>query len=131
MLGWWEHYCNFDRGYKQKRHGQIFEKTHGLRKLYISFFFAVLNSSTQNIQFPKNQTHYTYSLCSGSKDKGCKNLAHTSKTRQVKHSKWLQLPGSRFDCYFSRLQRIECKETVARKDVRLKLPLCCHYWNTC
>jgi len=51
------------------------------------FFFAVFNSSTQNIQFRKNQTHCTYSLCSGCKDKDCKNLAHTSKTRQVKHPK--------------------------------------------
>jgi len=84
------------------------------------------------MQFPKNQTHYTYSPCSGRKDRGWKNLAHTSKTRQVKHPKWLQLPGSRFDfCYFSLLQRIERNETVARKDVRFKLPLCCHYWNTC
>jgi len=31
------------------------------------------------------------------KDKGCKNLAHTSKTRQVKHFKWLRLLGTRFD----------------------------------
>jgi len=29
---------------------------------------------------------------------GHKNLAHTSKTRQVKRSKWLQLLGSRFVC---------------------------------
>jgi len=63
----------------------------------VSFFFAMLNSSTQNIQLPKNQTHYTYGLCSGRKDKSCKNLAHTSKTRQVKHRKWLRLLGSRFD----------------------------------
>jgi len=28
------------------------------------------------------------------------------------------------------LQRIERNETVARKDVRFKLPLCCHYWTT-
>ena len=77
---------------------KFFEKTHGLRQLYISFFFALLNSSTQNIQLPKNQTHCTYSLCCGRKDKGCKILAHTSKTRQVKHPICLKLVGSRFDC---------------------------------
>jgi len=47
-----------------------------------------------NITKTKHNTH----ICSGRKDKGCKNIAHTSKTRQVKHPKWLQLPGSRFDC---------------------------------
>jgi len=60
MLGWREHYCNFDSGDKQKCHGYIFEKTHGIRQLYITFFFAVLNSSIQIIQIPKNQTHCTY-----------------------------------------------------------------------
>jgi len=29
-------------------------------KFYISFFVSVLNSSIQNIQFSKNQTHYAY-----------------------------------------------------------------------
>jgi len=29
-------------------------------KFHISFFLSVLNSSIPNIQFPKNQTHYTY-----------------------------------------------------------------------
>ena len=46
--------------------------------------------------FLKNK--HTTHICSGREDKGCKNLAHTSKTRQVKHRKWLQLLGSRFDC---------------------------------
>jgi len=64
-----------------------FLKKHMAYVNFTSVFFAVFNSSTQNIQFPKNQTHCTYSLCSGRKDKDCKNLAHTSKTRQVKHPK--------------------------------------------
>jgi len=38
---------------------------------------------------PKHTTH----IWSGRKDKGCKNLAHTSKPRHVKHPKWLQLLG--------------------------------------
>ena len=29
-------------------------------------------------------------------------------------------------CYLSRLQRLKRNETVTRKDVRFKLPLCCH-----
>ena len=96
----------------------------------MSFFLAVLNSRTQNIQFPKNQTHYAYSLCSGRKDKGCKNLAHASKTRQVKRPRWLQLLGSRLDfCHFSRLQKIERNETVAPTDVRCKPPLCWAQWT--
>ena len=33
-------------------------------------------------------------------------------------------------CYFYRLQRIEGNEAVARQDLRFKLLLCCHYWNT-
>jgi len=27
--------------------------------------------------------------------------------------------------------KIERNETVARKDARFKLPICCHYRNTC
>ena len=101
----------------------LWKRAHGLSQLYVSFFFAVLNSSTQNIQVPKNQTHYTYSLCSGRKDRGCKNLARTSKTRQVKQPKRLQLLGSRFDCLLlSPLQRIERNETVARRNVKFDFP---------
>ena len=50
----------------------------------------------------------------------CKNLTHTSKTRQVKRTvpKWLQLLGSR-SCLF-RLLRIERKEAVAQKEVIFK-----------
>jgi len=48
----------FRQGRQTKTSRLIFEKTHGLHQLYI-FFFTVLNSSTQNIQFPKSQTHYT------------------------------------------------------------------------
>jgi len=44
------------------------------------------------------KTKHTKHISSGRKDKGCQNLAHTSKTCQVKHPKWLQLLGSRFDC---------------------------------
>jgi len=33
------------------------------------------------------KTKHTTHICSGRKDKGCKNLAHTSKTHQVKHPK--------------------------------------------
>jgi len=29
-------------------------------KFHISIFLSVFNSSIQNIQFPKNQTRYTY-----------------------------------------------------------------------
>jgi len=29
-------------------------------KFHKSFFLSVLNNIIQNIQFPKNQTHYTY-----------------------------------------------------------------------
>jgi len=36
-----------------------FLKKHMTYVNFTSFFFAVLNSSTKNIQFPKNQTHYT------------------------------------------------------------------------
>jgi len=36
-----------------------FLKKHMTYVNYTFFFFAVLNSSTKNIQFPKNQTHYT------------------------------------------------------------------------
>jgi len=42
--------------------------------------------------------HTTTHMCGGREDHGCKNLAHTSKSRQVKRSKWLQLLGSRFAC---------------------------------
>jgi len=43
---------------------KFLKKPHGLRQLYASFFFAVLNSSTQNIQ------------CSSRKDNGRK-ISHT------------------------------------------------------
>jgi len=36
-----------------------FLKKHLAHVNFTSLFFAVLNSSTQKIQFPKNQTHYT------------------------------------------------------------------------
>jgi len=97
MLGWREHYCNLDRETNKNITVKFLKKHTAYVNFASLFLFVVLNSSTQNIQFPKNQTHYTYRLCSGRKDKGCKNLAHTSKTRQVKHPKWLQLLGSRFE----------------------------------
>jgi len=49
----------FRQGDKQKRHGSNFEKTHGLRQLYIPFFFAVLNSSTQYISHNFLKTKHT------------------------------------------------------------------------
>jgi len=61
------------------------------------FVLSALKSSIQNIQFPKNQTHCTYVwLHKDGKHNGrttlrlayygCKNLAHTSKMRQVKRT---------------------------------------------
>ena len=70
-----------------------FLKKHITYVNFTSFFFAVLNSSTQNTQFPK-KTNTPQSLRSDRKDNGCKNLARTRKKRLVKHSKWLQLLGS-------------------------------------
>jgi len=60
MLGWLEHCRNFDGGEIKTSLLNFLKKTRGVRQLYIYFFFDVLNSSTQNIQFLKNQTHYTY-----------------------------------------------------------------------
>jgi len=71
---------------------------------YVNFtsLFSSMCSTAASKIYNFLKTKHTTHICSGRKDKGCKNLAHTSKTRQVKHPKWLQLLGSRFDfCYFS------------------------------
>ena len=93
---------NFCRQANQKRHGlNISQST--WPSLFISFtsvfFLSVL----------KKQIHCTYSMCGGRNTlkhnvrttlrlayHGCKDVTHTSKTRQVKRPKWLQLLGSRF-----------------------------------
>jgi len=73
------------------------------------------------------KTKHTTDICSGRKDKDSKNLAHTSKTRQVKHPTWLQLLGSRFDC----LLLLPTAKNRTQRHHRAKALLCCHYWNTC
>ena len=60
-------------------------------------------------------------MCGRLRVYGCKNLAHMSKTRQVKRPKRLQLLGSRFACLLLfQTAKSESNETAARKDVRCR-----------
>ena len=98
MLGWREHYCNFDKGDKHNETVKFLKK----HVAYVNFtsLFSSLCSTVApkiyNITKTKHNTH----ICSGCKDKGHKNLSHTSKTRLPKHPKFfkLQLPRSRLGC---------------------------------
>jgi len=74
-----------------------FLKKHMAYVNYASLFSSLCSTVAPKI-YNFLKTKHTAHICSGRKDKGCKNLAHTSKTRQVKHPKWLQLLGSRFEC---------------------------------
>jgi len=67
---------------------------------YVNFtsLFSSLCSTVAPKIYNFLKTKHIAHICSGRKDKGCKHFAHTSKTRQVKHPKLLQLLGSRFDC---------------------------------
>jgi len=67
----------------------MFDKTHGLlfHKLHICFFLSVLRNISGGIKMLKHNLRSTLRLACH----GHKNLAHTSKTRQVKRPKWLHL----------------------------------------
>jgi len=60
----------------------------------VKLLIDVLNSSIQNINIVKSK--HTTHTCGRRKEHACKNLPHTSKTRQVKRPKWLHMQGSRF-----------------------------------
>jgi len=74
-----------------------FLKKHMAYVNFTSLFSSLWSTLALKIYNFLNTKHTTH-ICSGRKDKGCQNLAHTSKTRLVKHPKWLQLLGSQFDC---------------------------------
>jgi len=65
-------------------------------KFHIPFSYLCSTVASKIYNFLK--TSHTTHMCGGREDHGCKNLAHTSKTRQVKRLKLLQLLGSRFAC---------------------------------
>jgi len=82
-------------------------RDHAPRSLYYCLFaphicivvlraHPVRGESHNHATSPERLQHYTHSR--GRKEHGYKNLTHTSKTRQVKRPKWLQLLGSRFEC---------------------------------
>jgi len=69
-------------------------------KFHVCFFLSVLRKIKHTahmcggIKTLKHNLRTTFQLACH----GRKNIAHTSKTRQVKWSKWLQLLGSRSAC---------------------------------
>jgi len=127
--------------------------------LWVShLFLSVLNSSIQNIQFPKAKhgAQHSSHMCGGIKAlklkgvrttlrfayHGCENLAHMAqlwaktaapcKIRQVKRTQ--MVATARFTIRVFVIPS-HCKESrkpsVARKDTLWgsKLSLCCHYWS--
>jgi len=71
-----------------------FLKTHrACVKLHISFFLFVFSSSIQNIQFPKNQTHYTcLAVVRTTAVKICTREHNTwSKTTQMIETTWITI----------------------------------------
>jgi len=100
-----------------------FLKKHMAYVNFTSLFYSLCSTVAPKI-YNFLKTKHTTHIYSGRKDKGCKNVAQTSKTRQVKHPKWAQLLRSRFDCYFSRLQKIwctDCKKSDAPKPSRERM----------
>jgi len=87
--------------------------------LTFTYLFSYVCTTVASKIYNSLKTKYTTHICGGSSTQakhvkqndpnGCNCLDHDSSV-----------------FYFFKLQRIERKETVARKDVRFKLPLCCH-----
>jgi len=115
MLGWREHYCNFDSGDKQKCHGYIFEK----HMAYVNFtsHFSSLCSTAASKLYKFLKTKHTAHIYSRRKDKGCKNFYEqntSSKTSHMVESFNCQDPDSicllLFKTANNRTQRNRCEK---------------------
>jgi len=95
-------------------------------KFHISFFLYVFKSSIQSFQFLKTK-HTTY-MCDGREGTAVK-ISHTRANTSSKTTKTVATARDHDSrvCSFFRLQRIERNETVAQRNVKFKLSLCCHY----
>ena len=118
----------FSTGETNKNVTVNFLKTHLAYGNFTSLFSSLCSTVASKIYNFLKTKHTIHIHAAAVRRRAVKNVAHRSKTRQVKHPKWLQLLESRFECLLlfqtvkNRTQRIR-----RAKEVRFKLTSCCHY----